>query len=527
MGTNLKTDFFVGFELEAFAYISDFIDLDNYDFEENVCCNYLNDYNYEPDEGEYNPLEEFYNNIRNFFKREFGLSGNVHYDGSVKGFKDGYNGFEWSSNPMRVTPHNMNCIKTMLKKLKYDNIHINDTCGFHTHFSNKNITEQDAMWILMVISMNDNFVKEITEFEYLDKNDYELFGSVKHVKFSNDRYADKNFLTLLKNAINEKKYLMLAHLLNDEKYRVLRIHPQGTLEWRGPRGFIESDNGVDSYIKKVYNIIDIFQYAIECKTLNGISKKEWMDNIYVNYVSDGNRCDLPLILSERQIKNNKFGIVSFGNNNYDTFYSGYNCHRHRYNDPCNLVSNKIIDCPRILVEDSSLHTKLNRICNNLNIKNKLRYVIESINACGITIPLNVQWFMILNNPTLLPYVTRDLWKHLSVERLIQIIRDNGFRIETDNKKKMIDYIIEQLHKYIDISSVLYILTSLCEINGNWVYDYIYSKKDIIFEKLNLYYNEVTEIYGNKIKIDSSKDFICFLLYVQQNEDLLQPVFVQK
>ena len=169
-------------------------------------------------------LNNFYANISRFFSREYGFRGCTHYDGSVKNYKDGYNSFEWSSPVIDFNPSNLIKVKKMLISLPKHDIHINETCGFHTHFSYDGLNDGDAAWILLYIANNPYALKMFTEFEYCGED--ELFP-LHSVSFYNERYADKDFFNEIKDAFDAKDYNRLRVLLCEEKYRVLRVHPQG------------------------------------------------------------------------------------------------------------------------------------------------------------------------------------------------------------------------------------------------------------------------------------------------------------
>lgn len=521
-----NSDFTIGIELEAFAKISEFIDINEYNCEENVYCNYLNDYNYEPEDGEYNPLEEFYNNIRNFFKREFGLSGNVHYDGSVKGFKNGYNGFEWSSPIIKYTPKEMCQLKSMLKSLTMYDIHTNESCGFHTHFSYKNINESDVLWLIMNIAMSDEYVNTFTEFCYNEKcNDYPLLDlyEMKYINFSNERYANKEYLSRLKDAIVCKQYDAVSMILNCEKYRVLRIHPQGTIEWRGPRGFLQSNAGIDAYFRKLYKVISIFQSILQKDTLMGMTKNEWLNIISEHSIKD---MDTYYSLPERTSKHKKcdtYGILSdfLPNSKMTSNLHHYSNKARRFINPIQIICDDIIKNP-LLINDKSFSHLLPLICDRLAEMDKFRWVIEKNVHCGHKLSLNVQYCMIKKNITLIPYTTEDVWKYISLSKLKSFVFRNGsFSVKSEYKLQTLDFWLTKLPQLIGYDeTMLFWCWFIDRIDDSsrhqWVRDYLYTKKD---EYVNIIKNNelvCNDEYSKDVikhnveKIDNFRDLHRFL-----------------
>ena len=71
---------------------------------------------------------------------------------------------------------------------------------------------------------------------------------------------------------------------SNEKYQVLRIHPQGTIEWRGPRGFLDSNRTIDyveGYITKLYRLVLKIADIVTRKEYNGFDREEVHDRVKV------------------------------------------------------------------------------------------------------------------------------------------------------------------------------------------------------------------------------------------------------
>lgn len=214
----------------------------------------------------------------------------VQIDGSVKPYSNsdyeddenedenyysvGYNGndmpFEYSSPIIPCTPNWFGKVIKLLSDLKYDGIYTNNTCGFHTHLRFGTMGERDVIWIYCNMASDPEFVN--------------IFSQLDGIKLFSNKYANYDSIIKLGNAIQQRDYQKIFSYLTTDKYRVIRIHPQGTLEWRGPRGFM--DNGVGfSYIKKFFKLllkfINKIKTYMDTNILTGttIEKKEFFDNL--------------------------------------------------------------------------------------------------------------------------------------------------------------------------------------------------------------------------------------------------------
>ena len=255
----LRTDFRFGFEFEGFARLNSYVDYEDLNCEpdddfDNLPCNCLDGDDY----------EYFYKKINNFINGKLRvINGRTHYDGSVKNYLNGYQSFEYSSIVYKFNTKNLYNLNKFFSRLDEYNMGINETCGFHTHISYKGINEEDVLWITCQIAENEDWIKEVTSFE---DGDY-------RTDFYNARYAEKEYLMAVKNAIDNKNFELLSRALNNEKYRVLRLHPQGTIEWRGPRNFLNIENGWIKFAKKLTKVIDVFRNALDKKTICDMDRK--------------------------------------------------------------------------------------------------------------------------------------------------------------------------------------------------------------------------------------------------------------
>ena len=494
----LRNSFKFGFELEAFAKIADFTDI--YSEEANdMDCNQLNydyyDRDIDPDECNY--LEQFYDNIHYHFKCQYGLNGFTHYDGSVKNFKQGYNGFEWSSPILTFDTKNVSKVKNMLENLYKFDIYTNETCGFHTHFSYDGINDGDVTWITLYIATHPEALKLFTEFEFCREE--ELFP--EKVDFFNDRYASKQYLTQIKSAFEEGDYKQLKALFDDSKYRVLRIHPQGTLEWRGPRRFLETRDGVDRYIKRLYEVVDVFIKALNTKEINGLTRDEVFEQIRLVQYTQRYVTDLPELTNVDRRKGLSHIIPWFNNDD------GYR--RCIVTSSINkYLVDKIIKYP-MLINDDKYSNEIYTILGFLDKENQLRRVISTAyEMCGY-IKTNVQYAMVYINRTLLPYLSGNVWKYLSDASMLSLMSNFSFRTESKYKKDTIDFIFKEFPKHYKPETILNILTKLTQ--ESWTPKYILTKH--MSSLVNLYmkrydltnYEECEEYFKKYLDSFSSMD----------------------
>lgn len=198
----------------------------------------------------------------------FGDCGDMHYDGSIR--YNRYNNetsFEYSSPIFNYTPANVVKVLKCLDKLPTFGVSVNRSCGFHTHISFDGITQEDTVWFIFWLCASGKF----ENFRKLGRTN--LYGA---------RYAQFNFLDRIANSIkgyakSGSSYTRLESILyeicTNEKYRAIRIHPQGTLEWRGPRTFLNTPTHKKtlSFFKKLDEFIDCFieSMQVDSVTVDG------------------------------------------------------------------------------------------------------------------------------------------------------------------------------------------------------------------------------------------------------------------
>ena len=259
----LRSDFTFGFELEAF--VSEGSDL-------------MDEVRNSDDEYDY--ITDFLNG---FFSKNGMTSlktvARTHHDGSL----EDYTGlpFEYSSNIYQVTPQNIEGLIKSLNEILNEGVFTNDTCGFHHHLKFNGITERDTVWIYCNMAMDPDW-DEFSEFQTVNDGRISLF---------NDDYASYEDLDEISNAIENNRFDDVVRYLSTSKYRAFRIHPQGTIEWRGPRDFLATSNRKD--IKNFYmlllKLIDRIKKYMDSNILIGtdLTKKEFFENLS-NSIKDKN-----------------------------------------------------------------------------------------------------------------------------------------------------------------------------------------------------------------------------------------------
>jgi len=266
-GLHLMSDFTIGFELEAFT----------------------------PTKKQFKLFEIFTNN---FFKNTrtikvmdpidepFTNDSSIEAEGA-RAFP-----FEFRSPIFNFTPENILKIIQYLKSGITDFFSTNYSCGFHIHIG---LPKQgfrqdiDSFWFLCQLAANelsDDYNKKIKRFmEYKNFNfegdNQKIFASTiliekiwRILKTLNKNYDKSNI-----NKIALKKF---KEVFTNDKYNFFRLHPIGTLEWRGPRDFLDKETPElirDFFFDMLIPLIKLINDTLELNTLTygnfSISKKEF------------------------------------------------------------------------------------------------------------------------------------------------------------------------------------------------------------------------------------------------------------
>jgi hypothetical protein len=142
---------------------------------------------------------------------------------------------------IQLTPLRIQQIIKLLANMKSKyGVYTNETCGFHHHISWPDRSEKDMWWILTVLAYDHDTQKLLRK-----------FGKYK---FIDKKYADGKFIHNIAYHLNRDNLNDYLVLYNTEKFRQFHIHGEyGTMEWRGPRGFL--DKQIQKEIKDFYMIL--------------------------------------------------------------------------------------------------------------------------------------------------------------------------------------------------------------------------------------------------------------------------------
>lgn len=259
----LRSDFTFGFELEAF--VDDESELMNEIRESDDDYDYI--------------TERIDSVLKSNGMTPVENSSRTHRDGSLED-PSGLP-FEYSSNVYQVTPKNIEGLINGLQQLLVEGIFTNESCGFHHHLRFNGITERDVVWIYCNMSMDPDF------------DDFKEFQTERNGRISlfNDNYASYEEMNNISSAIEKDDFEEVARNLTTGKYRAFRIHPQGTLEWRGPRDFLETRdfNDIKNFYITLLKLIDRIKGYINTDTLIGTSyTKEEFFNKLTNAIKNAN-----------------------------------------------------------------------------------------------------------------------------------------------------------------------------------------------------------------------------------------------
>lgn len=213
------------------------------------------------DKGEEESLPESL--LEQIFEK-YNIKGTIKTDQSIvpdkNDNKDSFT-FEFVTSPTNVNNKNILNMMSLLQNLKKENIYTNGSCGFHIHIKYPTMTSIDMKWIMCCISMNDDYKNIVSKFKEYD--------------FYDLKYADMNFLNDIQKNIETNNMDDLKKCLTSEKYRVLRIHPQGTLEWRGPRNFSSDPSTIKDFVIHFYSYIKMVISCINATSIGNIDKNDF------------------------------------------------------------------------------------------------------------------------------------------------------------------------------------------------------------------------------------------------------------
>lgn len=214
-------------------------------------------------EGTYNySAIDRYQLTKEFNKRLNG-QGDMHHDGSLRA-DYGYDTFEYSSPVIQFTPKNLKMVLDFFDSLPSLNVKINRTCGLHTHISFEGINKENISWAIASMVADESY-KDFLKFNKTNffNRTYASYRYLENAK----HYLDRNYISTFSDT-----------LVDNDKYRVFRIHPQGTLEWRGPRTFLNVNNHKKNvlYIKKLTALIKRINDSLDMVEVNGLKRDDFI-----------------------------------------------------------------------------------------------------------------------------------------------------------------------------------------------------------------------------------------------------------
>lgn len=194
--------------------------------------------------------------------------------------------FELNTKPFNFSPKTILKVYNYFKELYYQGLITNDTCSLHLHIKLKNNK----------LKSKKSFYHSAMLFSYL----YETKIYKKLLKFDNQHMTHsfwaneidmKEQYDCLKNNFDNDNFFNSSKNI---KRGLFHVHPQGTLEWRGPRKLLDmntiafcNNKSIDEekrlyrFTKYIFSIIPMLQNACNCLGEN-INKDSLYMNLY-NY----------------------------------------------------------------------------------------------------------------------------------------------------------------------------------------------------------------------------------------------------
>lgn len=281
--TLLHSEFKFGFELEAYMgknVIDDYLEHDDDE--------YFSDEYYDEDTFDgYGDQQQFglphvnFSNLESdlmdYFAEYFGNNIEIDFDSSLDDLRGG---FEFPTPVMTFTPLNIQkSIKFLYEIMngKYE-IYTDKSCGFHVHLSFPNMSAEDMAWIICNIAINDDIRKHFEKFKDSYNIDYDFIT----------KYSSNDYLNDIKNSFLKNDWKTLSENLSSQKFRLIRLHPQKTLEWRGPRNFLNKNNLqiIKDFFKHLYIIVSDISTIMDSKYISNISRDNFFKLVSLENVEE-------------------------------------------------------------------------------------------------------------------------------------------------------------------------------------------------------------------------------------------------
>lgn len=175
------------------------------------------------------------------------FGGSYMRDGSIKAFSPKHTPFEYVSGVNKFTDQNLLAFTKSMMEMKKKGVYTNSSCGFHIHFGFPDTTRKQLLWIKTVY-LYDQIAQD--NFEYFQSTQGAIpFWSQKYANPGNKKVLKAQLTELIKlyrkdpysPAFQTRIHRFFSQSYFTGKYTVLGIHEKyRTLEWRGPRGFLET-----------------------------------------------------------------------------------------------------------------------------------------------------------------------------------------------------------------------------------------------------------------------------------------------
>lgn len=386
----LTTDFTFGFELEA-IWLTD--------------ADYSDDDN---DDGFHGCGDE----IENFFNRAGLPGGDLHGDCSLDSDGQGET-FEWASPVLPFNVASIQKVINMFRKGLGKDFIVNSSCGFHNHISFNGISLEDVIWIMSKLAMDDR-ARELF-------SDFEGIKLVTH--WSEDDYLDN-----LKNAILNNNYKDIVKYCETNKYSIVNVHYNKTLEWRGPRGFLEEEDMglIVKFYQRLHKIITWITDVLDENEINGIDKKNYLEMAVA--ALPNSRKSIQRFTSSKKIK----GLLS--------------------EDKLNEIISKIVNDNNVIFKFLNSEKVFEQIIARLYNRNRLGKIVQRLNNAedkndGNIILLNnvcykyIPYRMVVDYFDTLSKETLDTTTTLTMDRLLLTAKKDGADVQMNEKMRALSTIM--------------------------------------------------------------------------------------
>ena len=425
--------------------------------------------------------------VRKFITSHMGTGGDFHSDGSievdegcVEYFKSQYEGdkyyyygeeyrdyeleeelgdlskvrfqvpFEYASPVLKFNVENIQKTVNMLadgaKRGKY--FSTNESCGFHHHLSFEGITGEDAAWIVSQLAMDEQAQKLFSDFTtYIqDYNQEMTYHFITN-------WSENVYLNYLKTAIENFDFQDIKKYLNTEKYSILNVHNNHTLEWRGPRDFLNSGNRkvIISFYKHLWKVVSWMTEALDRKEINGMKKDTYLKNLIIDN-------DFRPIKNFPEFKLDKNGLIS------DAIME--------------KILNKINTNPTILIGLAENKRTLDQVIQKLFNNSKLGKTLEALNEKAKIYPQAINDIAYKYVPARMGKLASEDAIYNTSERTLRRLIETRYGV---SKQELVDVIT-----YLTPKMNLEVIKSYNE--GQYLNKLIYASKynllDYLFNELN-------------------------------------------